>query len=108
MKLASLAILLTLTMAPGLANAADAAAGKEVFRSKCQSCHGEEGQGKAALEKMLKVKMDPLGSADVQSQTDEELAKIITTGRGKMPPVRNLSKTEVDNVIAFVRTLGKK
>ena len=108
MKLASLAILLTLDMTPGLANAADAVAGKTLFQEKCQSCHGPDGQGKAALAKMLKVTMNPLGSAEVQKMTDEQLEKIVTTGKDKMPPVRNLSKTEVDNVIAFVRTLAKK
>lgn len=79
--------------------------GKAVFAAKCQACHGANGEGKAAIAKMLKVEMPPLSSKDVQSKTDADLKKIITAGKGKMKPVSGLTDKQVDDVVAFVRTL---
>ena len=79
--------------------------GKTVFDSKCQSCHGPKGEGKDAIAKMFKVDMPPLGSSKVQFKTDADLKKIITDGSGKMKSVGGLSDKQVDDVVAFVRTL---
>ncbi len=88
----------------GLA-AAGAPEGKTVFESKCQPCHGPAGEGKPAIAKMFKVDMRPLGSKGVQSKSDVELKKIITTGNGKMKAVAGLSGKQLDDVVAFLRTL---
>ena len=79
--------------------------GKAVFEARCQPCHGANGEGKAAIAKMFKVEMHPLASKEVQSKSDAELKKIITAGTGKMKPVSGLSGKQVDDVVAFVRTL---
>ncbi|HUA86261.1 MAG TPA: cytochrome c [Bryobacteraceae bacterium] len=84
---------------------AGAPEGKTVFDSRCQACHGPNGEGKAAIAKLFKVDLPQLGSAKVQSMTDAELKKVITVGTGKMRPVSGLSDQQVDDVIAFVRTL---
>ena len=68
--------------------AADAAAGKAAYVKACKSCHGPDGAGNPAVAKMMKVEMKNLGSADVQAQSDADLAKIITEGKGKMKPVK--------------------
>ncbi len=83
----------------------DAAKGKQVF-SRCSVCHGESGEGKEAIAKMFGVKMPVLSSKEVQSLNDEALKKIILEGKGKMKPV-HLSESEVEDVIAFLRTLKK-
>jgi hypothetical protein len=36
-----------------------------------------------------------------------ELKKVITAGSGKMKPISGLSDKQIDDVIAFVRTLKK-
>ena len=90
------------------AGKADATAGKDTYMKKCNMCHGPDGAGKEAIEKMLKVEMKPLGSKEVQALSDADVKKIITEGKGKMKPVGGLSDAEVANVIAFVRTLAKK
>ena len=87
--------------------AADAAAGKAVFSKKCQMCHGAEGESNPGMAKALKTEIKPLGSAEVQSMSDADLKKIITEGKGKMKPIQGLAAGDVDNVIAFVRTLKK-
>lgn len=109
----ALVILAGLAVAIGLAVAApaakgDAAAGKALFAKKCAGCHGPSGEGKEALAKMLKTTMRDLGSAEVQAKSDDELAKNITEGTGKMKPVKDASAGDVANVVAFIRTLKKK
>src|ERR1035438_7872658 len=84
---------------------AGAAEGKEVFTAKCQPCHGANGEGKAAIAKMYNVTMRPLGSKEVQARTDADIKKIVTTGNGKMKPVAGLADKQVDDVIAYVRTI---
>jgi mono/diheme cytochrome c family protein len=88
--------------------AGDAAAGKEVFLKKCKACHGEDGQGNQGMAKLLKTTITPLDAEEVQSKSDAELKKIITEGKDKMKPVKDVSGADLDNVIAFVRSLKKK
>jgi hypothetical protein len=54
---------------------------------------------------MMKVEIPALGSKEVQAKSDAELKKVITEGKGKMKPVAGLSAKQVDNVVAFIRTL---
>ncbi len=84
---------------------AGAPEGKTVFESKCQSCHGPNGEGKAAIAKMFNVEMHPLGSKEIQAKTDADFKNIINGGHGKMKPVTGLSDKQIEDVIAFVRTL---
>jgi cytochrome c6 len=83
---------------------ADAAAGKAVYSANCEKCHGADGAGKAVIAKMLNVTMKPLASAEVKALSDAAITKDITTGVGKMKPVK-LADAQVKDVIAYVRTL---
>jgi cytochrome c5 len=84
---------------------AGAPEGKEVFDKSCKTCHGAQGQGNPAIGKAMKVEMRALGSKEVQAKSDEELKSAITQGYKKMKPVASLSKKQVDDVVAFLRTL---
>lgn len=95
-------LLLAILMAPAIAGPSE---GKEVFDKSCKSCHGAQGQGNPGMAKMLKVEMRALGSKEVQAQSDADLKKIITQGKGKMKPAASLSAKQVDDVVAFLRTL---
>jgi cytochrome c6 len=96
-------LLLALT---GVAAAADAAAGKTLFTSKCAICHGADGAGKTSIGKNLKIK--DLHSPDVQKQSDTDLKAIITEGKNKMPAFKGkLSDGQIDDVLAYIRELGK-
>lgn len=86
----------------------DAVAGKAVFVKKCKTCHGDTGEGNPGMAKALKLEFKPLGSEEVQKNSDADLKKIITEGMGKMKPVKGLGDKEVDDVIAYVRSLKKK
>ena len=84
---------------------AGAPEGKASFASKCQGCHGANGEGKASIAKMFSVTMHPLGSKEIQTKPDADLKKTVTEGHGKMKPVGGLDDKQVADVIAFVRTL---
>lgn len=90
---------------PKLAVTADVDAGKSIYAKKCVACHGEQGEGKAALAKMLKVELRPLGSSQVQAKSDEELRRDISEGTGKMKGVTGVSDADLANLVAFLRTL---
>jgi mono/diheme cytochrome c family protein len=90
------------------ASAGDAAAGKVVYSNKCMICHGADGSSATGYAKALGLDPAHLGSDHVQKKSDAELKKVILEGSGKMKPVKGLSEIDIDNVIAYVRTLGKK
>lgn len=84
--------------------AADTAA--DLFKTKCAACHGATGAGDTAMGKNLKLR--DLGSADVQKQSDEELANIITNGKNKMPKYEGkLTKEQIADLVKYIRTLKK-
>ena len=97
-------LILPLLASSGLA-LAGAPEGKALFAAKCQPCHGANGEGKAAIAKMLNATMAPLSSKPVQAHTNAEFKKIITAGQGKMKPLAGLKDAEIDDIIAHVRTL---
>lgn len=101
------AILLITAIATGAATAADSQAGKAPYDKACKSCHGVDGTPNPAIAKSLKVEMRDLGSKEVQALSDAELKTIITDGKGKMRPVKTLAGPDVDNVVAYMRTLKK-
>ncbi len=102
---AVLLVLMVFAITPALA--ADAAAGHAVYDKKCKVCHGAAGEGNPGMAKALNTTIQPLGSPEVQKASDADLKKVITQGKGKMKPPAGLSDADVDNVIAFVRTLKK-
>ena len=78
---------------------ADVAAAEATFKAKCAMCHGADGKGTEAM------KTRDLSSADVQKQSDAELSAIITNGKGKMPPYKNMTPDQVKGMVAFLRSL---
>jgi len=100
-------ILTLVCLSGAMALAADTKAGKAAYEKACQSCHGPDGTPKDAVAKMMKVEMKDLKSAEVQATSDEEMKKIITSGKGKMKPITSVSGAAVDDVAAYVHTLKK-
>ncbi len=86
---------------PVLAAAPD---GPALYKSKCAMCHGPDGAGQTPVGKSMKVR--DLRSAEVQKQTDIELTKVISGGKGKMPGFgQKLSNADIQAIISYVRTL---
>lgn len=81
--------------------------GEGLFKSKCAMCHGPDGAGKTKVGEMMKV--PDLHSADVQKQTEAQLAQVISKGKQKMPAYEGkLTKQEIAKLAAYVHELGKK
>jgi mono/diheme cytochrome c family protein len=83
-----------------------AEAGKIVFINQCALCHGPNGKGG---EKPGIGTVPTLRDPEWQDRmTDGRIAKTITHGRGAMPSfMGKLSKDDLTNVVAFVRTLKR-
>jgi cytochrome c6 len=80
--------------------------GEAVYKAKCVACHGADGKGETTVGKANKVR--DLGSADVQKQSDDELAGIIGNGKGKMPAYgKSLKPEQIKELVAYIRTLKK-
>jgi cytochrome c6 len=93
-----------LLVAPALFADSAAADGAAVYKSRCAMCHGADGAGQTGMGKSLKLR--DLGSADVQKQTDVQLAKIVADGKGKMPAYKEkLAAAEIEAVVKFLRSL---
>lgn len=108
MKYLATAVILTLSVCSAwAAQSKEAKEGQQIFTKSCKGCHGAEGQGNPAIAKAMKVTMKPFSSPEVQSKSDADLKKIITGGYGKMRPVTSLKPDQVNDVIAYIRTLKK-
>ena len=85
----------------------DSEAGKPLYARECRSCHGASGEGNPNMARRLGVAIRSLAIPEVQKATDEEWRKDIVQGIGKMDATPGLSPSDVNNVIAFVRSLKK-
>lgn len=96
------AIVFSMACTAQLAQAASATAGHAVYNAKCKMCHAADGSGN-----LPKAKANPLGGAAVQAKSDAQLKSAVTAGTGTMKPVAGVAGADLDNVIAFIRTLKK-
>jgi cytochrome c6 len=75
------------------------AQGDALYKSKCAMCHGADGKKSPGHD---------LSSADVQKESDADLAAVITNGKpGKMPASKSLSADDVKGLVTYIRTLKK-
>jgi putative heme-binding domain-containing protein len=98
-RLSVLAVLASFLSAGASAQSfTQAAPGKQLFDAHCVDCHGVNGTGDEAPA------INHALSAD-----DAALHKIIRDGTpdGRMPRVRRMTEEEVDQLVAYVRVLGR-
>jgi cytochrome c6 len=107
-RLVTIAMSITfLTLGTSAAFAADAPGAVEIYKTKCASCHGPDGAGQTPAGKAMKVR--DLRSAEVQKQSDADLLKSISDGKGKMPAYKSkLSVADISSLVAYIRGLAKK
>jgi len=108
---------------PGVALAADIEAGKAKFLQLCVACHGEGGKGDGPTGKALAAAGQPAprdftvgdfildADKDGTMGTDADLREVITKGAlvfggsPLMAPIMGLSDADLDNLVAFIRSL---
>jgi mono/diheme cytochrome c family protein len=91
---------------PALAATGNADAGKKIFSAKCVACHGQDGSANTPVGKSLKAA--DLRSPDIQKKSDADFYTQVEKGKGKMPPFGGaLNQTQISDVIAYVRQMGK-
>lgn len=85
------------------AKAATSPRGADVFHGTCEMCHGANGEG-SAMGKSLQA--PDLRSSQVQSQTNAELARFISEGKGAMPAFQgSLSHEQILDEVHYIRYL---
>jgi len=92
---------LGMLLAAAITAAADDAAA--LYKSKCQVCHGADGKGTAAGQKMGAKDFQ---SPEVAKQSDADLAKVTKEGKGKMPKYDGkLTDDQIKGLIKYIRSL---
>lgn len=89
---------------------ADPGSGKEIFVKACQNCHGADGKGNPAIEKVLRKKIPDLTEINLsklskaeREKKGQEFRKAVTEGRPPMPAFgKSLSKEDQENVLEYV------
>src|SRR6266567_7305825 len=100
-RLAVMTIAVTCLAVPG--TSAGSIPAVDLFKAKCAACHGPDGSGTTTMGKALKIR--DLGSADVQKQSDEELIRITTKGKGKMPAFDGkLKPDQIGELVGHIRS----
>ena len=106
-----LAACLTLVVGSSLAFAGkgDAEKGKEVFQ-QCAVCHNADSTEKKmgpGLKGLFKMPPHKMADGTIMSRHDEPtIRKQVELGSSSMPPMKGvLSKQELDDLIAYLRTL---
>jgi cytochrome c553 len=81
-----------------------------VWKSKCASCHGDDGKAQTKTGKKEKIN-DMTVDAWQSEWTDEKMRKIINEGskdNAKMKPFKSkLSADEIDGLIKHIRSFKK-
>ena len=81
--------------------------GQELFKQNCAKCHGPDGSGNTPIGKAVGAK--DLRAPEALKMTDAEISTQIDKGKGNMPPFGDtLDKAKINDLIAYVRELGKK
>src|SRR5579859_1549671 len=75
----------------------------DLYKSKCQGCHGADGKATAVGKKLgAKDFTDP----DVAKMSEADLVKVTTNGKGKMPAYKGkLTDAQIKELIEYVKDM---
>ncbi len=80
--------------------------GADVYKAKCQSCHGAEGAPNPGIAKTMGVK--PVGDPSVKSLSEATMIADTTNGKGKMPAFKGkLTDPQIKASVDYFRSLAK-
>ena len=76
---------------------------QDVYKSKCQGCHGADGKA-TVIGKKLGAK--DFSDADVAKISEADLVKITTDGKNKMPAYKSkLTDDQIKDLVKYVREM---
>jgi mono/diheme cytochrome c family protein len=93
-----------------VAFAGDAEKGKAVYEKHCLMCHGAAGKGDGPAGGMMNPKPADFTSPASKKKSEAELLQVIESGRPGTPMAGwkgTLSPDQIQDVLAYVRSLGK-
>jgi predicted CXXCH cytochrome family protein len=90
------------------ADPSDVAAGKDLYREKCETCHGYDGSGKTPIGSNEFPRVPTLRSAAIAATPDGELFYHIRNGiRNTGMPAWDLPDPKIWQLVAFIRDLPR-
>ena len=79
----------------------------DIYKAKCQMCHGQTGLADTPAGKALQA--HSFSSPDYIKLSDDSLIAIVKNGKGKMPAFSGkITDGEITSLVTYTRTLGKK
>lgn len=88
------------------ASVAFAQSGAEIYKSKCQMCHGATGMADSGAGKAMKVK--PATDPDVKKMTEAQMTAAVENGMGKMQAYKGkLTDAQIKEAVDHFRTFVK-
>jgi len=80
--------------------------GSDIYKAKCQSCHGAEGAPNPGIAKMMGVK--PVTDPSVKSLSEATMITDTTNGKGKMPAFKGkITDSQIKASVDYFRSLAK-
>ena len=75
-----------------------------VFASKCEGCHGPQGEGGTVKVDDLKLKVPSLREGKAVKHSDEDYADQVLNGGDGMPSFKDkLTPQEIEDLVKFIR-----
>lgn len=100
-KMAMLATLAISIVAPVYGQA-----GADLYKTKCQMCHGATGLADSGAGKAMKVK--PVTDPEVRKLTEAQMIDAVRNGSGKMQPYKDkLTDDQIKGAVDYFRTFSK-
>jgi predicted CXXCH cytochrome family protein len=95
-----------LRRSPPGSDPADIAAGRDLFRQKCETCHAYDGSGKTEIGSGQYPRPPPLRAMNVRSMSDGELFYHIRNGiRNTGMPAWSMPEQQVWQLVLYIRNL---
>jgi mono/diheme cytochrome c family protein len=94
---------------------ADVSAGQAIFQTRCFVCHGRQGKGDGPASVGLGATVRDLTAPSWQDTTSDETIQSVVRngaqavgGSAAMAPNRDLSDTQIQSLVRYIRGLRKK
>jgi mono/diheme cytochrome c family protein len=107
MKIRAGMMILAMTAAATGTSAVAQDSGADIYKAKCQSCHGAEGTPNPGIAKMMGVK--PVSDPSVKAESETQMIAFTANGKGtKMPAFKGkLTDSQIKDSVDYFRSLAK-